>query len=700
MQPRLKSDVTFSLSEEGLLLTDHHGSATVRGAGAYPLLDRLVPFLDGRFTVEEIARSASPDKRPAVRNILNILREGGFVRDLTEAEPHRLSKEVLQTYASQIAYIDALQPSAEARFQRYRETHACLIGSGRLLQGLLPVILRSGVLRTRVVVTRECPIDSSSLARIAEQARQDDPQQRVEFQKFTAPEEASLLSAMEATDVVIHATDRPMLYRALTLDRICREMGRGFIEAAVIGTEAWVGPLVSPVFPAGGWEGAWRRLIAGRRDGLPSKFDLRNQPEAEVSRLLSAPLATMVAGLAAFEIFRAITEVDRAQRHMIRVDLKTAATEAHEYVPHPLAIPCDSPSPDRVVERLAELRNGLTLDEASLLEAAAHHVDPRTGILLSIDEREFVQVPLAVTEVAVSKPAEPRRERVFGVGDDWREARVNAVRRALECYSSIMLDRRRLLDEQARQLIPALDHEEARVDLEEAWLWGWRVEDEAPCLVRANRVFDSAHTGFKRLGVASGFTWAEAVEAALVDAWLGLILMNLEQERQAVPRLDLGETSLNERAARYLRLLEMAGQDVAMYDLSGLVKIPAFAFCTGPSTIAYAAAGEVESALTHGLGLVLLAYQARANAQTAYAPPAVPRFPEDLRDETSIRPEQQSLSPGVVSVLTEELRRRDLKAVVVPLDHDPEVVKLLPYVCRAVLCSDTDVHSLQPKGQL
>ncbi|MCU7826897.1 hypothetical protein KSNIM_35675, partial [Kitasatospora sp. DSM 101779] len=154
-----------------------------------------------------------------------------------------------------------------------------------------------------------------------------------------------------------------------------------------------------------------------------------------------------------------------------------------------------------------------------------------------------------------------------------------------------------------------------------------------------------------------------------------------------LPRLDLDGAEPTARAARYRKLLEIVDQPFEVYDLSGLLGLPTFAFTTPESTVACTSALEPGDALEQGLELTLLAHQSRAAGQPGYAPEPAPDLPADLRGEPRRHPGRRGAWPGPVTLdeVVARLTREGGRVVAVPLDHDPAVARLCPYVAQAVV---------------
>jgi hypothetical protein len=116
--------------------------------------------------------------------------------------------------------------------------------------------------------------------------------------------------------------------------------------------------------------------------------------------------------------------------------------------------------------------------------------------------------------------------------------------------------------------------------------------------------------------------------------------------------------------------------------VTGTLAVPTVLCYLGATPAGCGSALSLAAALAEGMKQALLHYQARENAQPEYAPPTVPAIPVHLRGNTGAYSAQQSLT---ASDLVERLREQGCCPVAVPLDHDPEVSAVLPYIVHVVL---------------
>lgn len=689
MRPKLRDDTLYVPISDGVYLKNNRGVLRIPGKQVYQWVDRLAPHLDGTHTLDELTDGLSADRQQMVAQLVELLADNGFVKDVTDDRPHTLSPAETRAYAAEIAFIDYFCDSAAHRFQTFRQARIAVVGSGLTLTALVAATLHVGVHDVHVLVTGECPTDRQRHQEHLRAARQRDPDQRLIEQAVAGwdGDDEAVRAALEPFDAVVHVCDRPMLARARMLDRVCRAEGTVLVQAVVLGDHAWIGPLASPD-EAGGWESAWRRLQATRTGSAARRaFVFADDPAAPVSELLAEPTAAIVANHLSFALFKHLAGVPatETQARMLDVDLETLATRSHQFLPHPACLPLDrtaQPSAEAFLDRIRRLERGAPLDEEDFSQRAPACIDEALGLLTSVDEQDWQQLPLHVSRVEVSNPAllpQPGEPiTAVGTGTDLGEARRRAAQRACELYAASVADERRLV----------------QANGEGAQVWGYDLAERQPRLVPAASVFPTlrglAPSPDSAPWLASGLSWAEALTRALVSVCERLTVTELQTTDGGLfPRVDLDAALLDEQGARYRRILRTAGATVDVYEVTGTLAVPTFAFCVGDETVAYRSDVDPQAALRLGLEQTVAYEQARANRQPAYAPPKVADLPHRSRGSTQIQTLPQPGGSVAWSdrqrLLCDALSRHGRRVVAVPLDHDPAVADVLPYLVNLVV---------------
>lgn len=203
MRPRFRGDVRCVPSDDGVYLHAGHGACRVKGGRAAESLRRLIPRLTGERTLDELTAGLDGAQGVRVRGLVGSLVEAGFVVDAQDDDPHGLSREELETYSVEIAFVRYRLASAERRFERLRQARIALRGSGPVAEALLHAGLQSGWRNVQV----HAPEGEVRALKAAADRALRDARQSVSF----APPDA----APAAPDVVLDvSTDRNELLAA------------------------------------------------------------------------------------------------------------------------------------------------------------------------------------------------------------------------------------------------------------------------------------------------------------------------------------------------------------------------------------------------------------------------------------------------------------------------------------------------------
>lgn len=563
-----------------------------------------------------------------------------------------------------------------------------LAGEGRLLRALTAAAERAGCSDVRVRRTGEG--DDEALGGLAEWAEKE---------------------MLTAADTVLHVA-RSTAELAATADR-CADARAWLGQVLVHGDELWTGPL-GPADRTAAASG-WRRLrgaspqsrldgpvgaepdgfggapVGGAADGPAGAVLAAERAEWIADRLLDAWLgrggagargvvagagsvgasgtgeAGTVGGARAGGVAGGLG--DAGEPCLVRTDVRTSSSSRHPVVP--------LPRPDRSVTRAGTETGarvaflgrigGAAVDPARLLERIDAVADARTGLLGPVREAKPGPTGLWGCAVAVPDPfgplpADAPGVTVWGHGPDARSARLAAMLEALAAYGTFA----------------AAPH--ARSGCE---VWGLDLVTDRLRRVPAAEAYPAPAPGTPyRLptGAAAGLTWAAALEAALTGHCEALVTARLAQPGARVARLalpDLGDPAL-------VRMLRAAGEPVA-HDLSALLSVPACAVRLGDDTVVAVAATWSE-ALAVAAERALLAREMSVPPTGVGVGPVVPTVPSVTPNQEEVgRPFSVEDGASGRAGLVEALRARGRTPVAILLDHDPQAVRLLPYLVHVAL---------------
>ncbi|WP_063804262.1 TOMM precursor leader peptide-binding protein [Streptomyces roseifaciens] len=317
-RPRIRRDVLFTRTPDGVLFHNAHGGFHVNSPSAYRFATLLVPHLNGKHRVADLCEGLGDGQRAMVGSLVSTLYEREFARDTPApgtSAPPAFSPEVAERFAPQIAYADHYADDAERRFHDFRTARVAVLGDdavagwcalGLVRNGIASVGHRAGT-EDRFARAHEeaeglraagCPVSLEPIEATGSAAGQ----------AADGPVTVSW-SDLAAYDIVVvtGGTDGPRpLFRLLEAGV---PEGKSLVPAAMFGSRAVVGPLMTHG-STGCWACAVLRLgahgdAAAAADlwsgiCLPAAGDpLAQQP----GRSLSA----MIGNLLGYEVFRLTT---------------------------------------------------------------------------------------------------------------------------------------------------------------------------------------------------------------------------------------------------------------------------------------------------------------------------------------------------------------------------------------------------------
>ncbi|MEV0587113.1 YcaO-like family protein [Nonomuraea sp. NPDC050310] len=628
----LRRDTYYAACPDGVYVLTHSGSVSLKGPTVARLLDLLAPYLDGTHTLADLTEHLPARRRELVRKLIALLVEQGLVRELPlEAPPDA---------GGQVTFLSHFRPDPAEAFQRYRATRLRFLAPGRGPEpgGLLGACVRA----TRLTGLRDIELVGAD----------------------------ALLSGPDGP--VVHVADEPDVERAELVDRLCAERGIPLTQVVVVGRSAWLGPVGAVPERGRTWSSGWLRLSARPEVRPADRLPVR----------VRGAEAAVVAGRLAQSLFRTATGlVEAGESTMVEIDLTTLAGRRCPFLPHPFTLPAAPPTAAGLLRTVAELERGAPLSEEEFSTRAASCARDPAGVVSEPDEHDFAQVPLHVSRVRVFDPVGTAEAiTVTGAGLGFALARYRAVLRALAAYASLMADPRRLVAEDGRALAGPGDDLTAvlgalrRGDVR-AWAWGVRVGSGEACRVPAADAFP----GEPRPGAAAAYSWAEAVTAGVIALCHRLTVEELAAAEDPFPRVPCAGQPLDPAGGRYLAMLAAIRARVELYDVTGSLGVPAVLCRLEGEPVGCASALSSGEAVTAALEQALLHYQARQNGQADYAPPPVPDVPAG-RCARPAEPVAITLAQACAA-----LERGGRRVVAVPLDHDPEVFSLMPYLVRVVL---------------
>jgi bacteriocin biosynthesis cyclodehydratase domain-containing protein len=445
-RPRIRRDVLFTQTANGVLFHAPGGGFRVTAKSAYKIADLLMPYLDGSRRLGDLCADLPPGHRQMVGTMVKSLFDRGFARDVPAGDADLvrtlLSEAEAAEFSAQLAYIDHFQNGAAGRFRRLRDARIAVVGDDLVARWCALALIRNGCAQVDAPPGITAP--GNAFADVTAEAAAISARGSDSAIRLT-PELDSDVPDLSGYEIAVVTGSRAP-HRMLRLLRAGLPPGCTILPVTALGRQAVVGPsMTASLRPC--WACAALRLTAN--SGGPSGADLWTRaclPEAgALDRGPGRHLAAMLGNLAGYEAFRLLTEAPPAETRgqVIVQDMDSLDAVTEPVHPHPRCPFCQARGATETVS-LTGLRldapAATVLDEENqagqlLAELAAESelVGPAAGVFRAFDDEWVTQTPLKISRVTL--PAAGGQSRTVAAFDTHNVAA--ARRRALRVAAAV-----------------------------------------------------------------------------------------------------------------------------------------------------------------------------------------------------------------------------------------------------------------------
>ncbi|WP_327300288.1 TOMM precursor leader peptide-binding protein [Streptomyces goshikiensis] len=595
-RPRIRRDVLFTETPDGVLFHNADGGFRLTAKSAYRFATLIVPHLTGEHAVADLCRGLGEAQRTMVGELVRTLYERDFARPVTDPAPRAdgqavLAPDVARRFAPQIAYADHYADDAEARFLRFRGTRVAVLGEDDVARWCASSLIRNGCATVGVTAGR---VTSALGPEVAEAVGDGCP---VEL-RMLAPADGRQPGWTELADydLVVVTGGRTAPARLLPLLRAGIPAGAALLPAWSYGSDAVIGPLMT-AGSAGCWACAALRLggAAGRDTAaaaeLWSALALPGSPAASGPEP-GRPLAAMIGNLLGYEVFRAASGALPAETagQVIVQDMASLDVTAEPLLVHPRCPFCapaeeeaalEAPAPVALTEAGTSGAPALpTLETAREADALVEELNrrsalvrPYTGVFTRYADEPLTQIPLklSVVEFGVGH-AGPRAVAAFDV-HHVAGARMRALDAAALVYAEHVVPARGVVARAEGAVAEAsLTVASGLPGAAGAWQRAVSLVTKEPVLVPAAAVRPfGPHNGDRlfertRAGAGAGPSPADAAAAGLLSALAHDALLRAVRGAAAAP-VALTEGTPDAELAFLVRSAERLGITVELLDL-------------------------------------------------------------------------------------------------------------------------------------
>ncbi|MGW7057418.1 TOMM precursor leader peptide-binding protein [Streptomyces sp. NPDC054904] len=428
-RPRIRRDVLFTQTPEGVLFHNSDGGFRLNAKAAYRFATLIVPHLTGEHSVAELCQGLGEPQRAMVGDLVKTLYERDFARSIAEPGPAAAAAapdpDVARRFAPQIAYADHYADDAEARFMRFRGTRVAVLGEDRVAHWCALSLVRNGCAEIGLLPG----LEPAEILAEAEEARADGAPVRVRIlPDAQGPYEWDRL---EGYDFVVVTGGAAAAGRLFPLLRAGIPEGRTLLPAWSYGDDCVIGPLMTRG-TAGCWACAALRLGAARGGaGAAELWSSLALPDAAPAAgpVQGRPLAAMIGNLLGYEVFRATSgalPAETAGRLLVQ-DTASLDVAAEPLFPHPRCPFCADDEPAAPIDlaaagttdtpALPTLETARDADDlVAELNRRSAVVRPLAGVFTRYADEELTQIPLklGVVELGIGHSG-PRSVAAFDI---------------------------------------------------------------------------------------------------------------------------------------------------------------------------------------------------------------------------------------------------------------------------------------------
>ncbi|RLU81545.1 transcriptional activator protein [Streptomyces griseocarneus] len=409
-RPRIRRDVLFTETAEGVLFHNAHGGFHLNAASAYRFATLLVPHLNGENRVSDLCRGLGGKQRAMVGTLVRTLYEREFARDTPETDAAAavpLPREVAERFAPQLAYVDHYADDAARRFLAFRTARVAVLGDDAVARWCVLSLVRNGIAAVGHRTGSEA--EPNAVTEAAGLTAAGCP---VTLEPLPAgPLAWGDLTAYDIVVVTGGTAGPRQLYRLL--EEGVPE-GKSLVPMALFGGRAVVGPLMER-----GGTGCWACAVLrlGDHGDAAAAADLWSgiclpgggePPAPGPGRGLSA----MLGNLLGYEIFRLTTGALPAETRgqVIVQDVESFDVVTEPLLAHPRCPFCRDTAVDTAPVAVTTPEEGPApggdgpdgLDTDALLAALNSRqvlVRPHTGVFRGFTDEPWTQTPLKAGSV-------------------------------------------------------------------------------------------------------------------------------------------------------------------------------------------------------------------------------------------------------------------------------------------------------------
>ncbi|MGP4098318.1 hypothetical protein, partial [Nonomuraea sp. KM90] len=439
VRPRMRTDMAFLETPDGMYVRGRGDGFLIRGAGAYRYLSALLPHLDGTTRLSDLLADVPEAQAASVRSLITTLASRGVVTDAPESGV-ALESDLRDRFSGQIAFLEHHGDDGTG-FLRAAAARVLVVcdepGQASALAGALAAngigSARGGWVRTADARSAATMVTGSAPMTV-----NGDSAAVVRGSASVAVHGASAALAVEGVDVIcLVAADRPSPDLFGLAER-ARAAGAGFVSLIRVGDRLVLGPWQ----PGGSTIETVRSAMLRMSDNaVPGSGDVwlaagGGSAATAAPEVLPAAAATIAVSVAAFEVFKLLTGriPSDIEDSVVIVDPDRLNIHIEHVVPHPattrepLAGLPDAGLADTGLAVEGPVGAGVRPSQEEAYQRFKHVVADHVGIMRRFDDDDVPQIPVKISAL-IAPSADPAPIVAFGTGT-LIEARLSALEEA------------------------------------------------------------------------------------------------------------------------------------------------------------------------------------------------------------------------------------------------------------------------------
>ncbi|WP_336048152.1 TOMM precursor leader peptide-binding protein [Streptomyces sp. CA2R101] len=411
---RIKRDVLFTETDEGVLFHNASGGFQLTGRSAYRFATLIVPYLNGEHTVRELCDMLPPSQQQMINTLVRMLMDRGLARDIPLLDDQvavTLEPSVIERFTPQIEYIDHYEDQAAQRFHRFRTARLFVLGDDAVANWCATSAIRNGIAAVRFAGPAEVFAQAVKEAGVLSEAGCPALVEQL-------PERNGLYdwADLDGAEMVV-CTGRQAPAQVVRLLSQGVPQGSRVLPLTMFGHRVVVGPLTTG--DAGAcWSCAMLRLgFNGEAGAAADVWRAVTTGGDHTGVRPGRHLSAILGNLLGFEAFREISGVlpPETERSVIVQEVDSFDTGVTTVLPHPLCTLCDSAGvvPDAPEVNWPELKLTTPPDSSvpsptdegpapaiePLDELTAQLVSGTSGVFREFDDEWPTQLPLKVSRL-------------------------------------------------------------------------------------------------------------------------------------------------------------------------------------------------------------------------------------------------------------------------------------------------------------